>query len=246
MNLLKITSLSLLAAGAAQGTVVFSTDFTTIPAEVALSNYVQTPILTVDPEPGGHAFLDVTGVGASGQWAVIDTAGTQTITVTLSSLPLHTALSVDFFAAVLGGMDGIGAGGDDILDVSVDGTSVFSEGFRGRVIGANTGYDQTAPAGALLSAFATDNTDGADFLTGFNGGGWNHDSLYDLGVDPRLNDIAHTASTATIVITTNTTEPIGDEGWAIANLSVSAVPEPSSALLALLSGAALIGLRRRS
>jgi len=255
MNL-KITTLSLLAAVSAQGAVtVFSTDFTTTPAELTIGPGLgTTPILTVDPEPAAaHTFLDVTTVGVSGTWLANTTSGaasTSTITVSLSGLAPHTTLSIDMFLGALGGLDGISInGGDNIVDISLDGTSVFNEGFRSRVEGSRAGYDQS-PAGAaasLTGGVPTGGTDGSDFLTGFNSSGWGHDSLYDLGTDARLNDIAHTASTATIVITADITEGAQDEGFAFANLEISTnAPEPSTSMLALLSGVALLGIRRRS
>jgi hypothetical protein len=174
-------------------------------------------------------------------------------TFSLSGLASHTTISLGMFLATGGGIDG-GTGspvGNDSFAVIVDGVTVFDNFFVGR-IGAGTTY--AAPGGVQLLAPATTDTDGSDFLSARTGA-WGHDALYDLSLDPALQNIAHTNSTATIQIvsrlaTNNGVDVEGgnDEQLAIANFTVAtnAIPEPAGVMLSGLAAVMLMGHRRRA
>ena len=57
-------------------------------------------------------------------------------------------------------------------------------------------------------------------LNAYRTGGWGHDALYDLSLEPSLQGISHTASTATIEFIINRNEGDTDEYFGIANLVV--------------------------
>jgi MYXO-CTERM domain-containing protein len=143
-------------------------------------------------------------------------------TLTLTSLPSHTALSVGFLVAIIDQWDGAAPGFDDRFNVSVDGTPVFSQNY--------TNFDGSQPYGGTRMSFGC--------LCGFNP---MSDSSYAV-----MLAIPHTASTATIdFVASGPTWAADDNSWAIDNVSVSAVPEPGAGLLAMTGLGALIVWRRR-
>ena len=117
-------------------------------------------------------------------------APAQTTTLTLSGLATHTSIDLNFLLAVIDSWDGSFVGpGPDILNVRVDGTTIFSESFRNTT--ATTGPPSYVPPAGVELFHAVDKgftTASPDF----------YDSAYDMGLDPTFNNIPHSASTLTI------------------------------------------------
>ena len=172
------------------------------------------------------------------------TAGAFT-TLTLTNLPVHDSVSIEFLLATIDSWDGVdGAFGvtGDYFNVRVDGQEVFEATFA-QLSGNSANAYQAQPGGELSTG---SNLFGLSFSS---------DGAYDMSLESALKDIAHTSST--LVIDFYADGPgwqgeqslnIGeDESWAIDNLQVSinAVPEPSSAGLMLLAVGGLVLRSRR-
>lgn len=130
------------------------------------------------------------------------------IVLTLTGLPEHTAIDLQFLLAIIDSWEGSsGNGSPDRLNITVDGNIIFSETFDTAV-----GLDQTySPIGDALLA------DGV--ALGFSAA---VDSAYDMGQDPIFRNIPHTASTLTIQWFTSGEGWSGgnNESFAIDNLNV--------------------------
>lgn len=156
------------------------------------------------------------------------------VTLSLSDLPTHTAISLDFLFAAIDSLDGTGTyPSGDFFNVVVDGTTIFNESFANAMASQIQSYNP--PPDVQLARMID---------LGFTGpGGFYTDSAYNLGADPIFSNIAHTASTLTVqfFIQGVGIQDLNDESWAMDNLSVSvtAVPVPAAVWL---FGAGLIGL----
>ncbi len=140
-----------------------------------------------------------------------------TVTVTLSNLPPHRAISLAFLFAAIDSLDGAGSfPSGDYFQITLDGAVIFREAF------ANATPDQIqtylAPPGVELARRVD---------LGFAGpGSFYTDSAYDLGADPLFQHIPHTASTATFTFRIEGAgiQSLDDESWAMDNLRVSVDP----------------------
>lgn len=137
----------------------------------------------------------------------------QSTRLTLTNLPAHSAIDIDFLLAIIDSWDGNnGSGSPDRFNVTVDGTNVFSETFD-----YQDSFDQTyvAPPSGLLA----DRT-----ALGF---GTQADSAYNMSIEPRLGAIPHSASSLTIAFfaSGNGWEGGTNESWAIDNLRVRLLNE---------------------
>ena len=175
----------------------------------------------------------------------------QPITLTLTNLPTHTSISLDFFLAIIDSWDGNGDGvnsvAPDYMNVTIDGTPIFSETFENS---SNGGFATTQsyvpPTGATLARHED---------LGFTLGAYYVDSAYNLGFNTLFDNIAHTASTLTIQWFASGSGWQGtadDESFALDNIAVTLnglandVPEPAAAgFLIALSAFALAQYRRR-
>ncbi len=128
--------------------------------------------------------------------------------LTLTGLPSHTSLTLNFLLAVIDSWDSGNGGffnGPDILNVTIDDISVFNTNFD------NFGNDQAYPVGARLFALSD-----RGFSTSYN------DTAYNITVNP----VTHSASTATIRFFTSGGTPTQgfqgglDESFAIDNVAV--------------------------
>ena len=206
----------------------FSTDFAgELPAELNVDAgdvaYIQRPFEYAGSgnSSEGDADIDVTALGLSGEWLFTPIAGTYNATLSLTGLGPHSSLDIGLFLHAGGGLDGIDGGQDDGLEIIVDGTTVFHEHFGGRSPDRE-GYGDT-PAGQAAALIRKSGQAAAPVsnLNSYREGGWGHDALYDLSLDPSLQGIAHTASTATIQFIVNRNEADTDEYFGLANLVVS-------------------------
>ena len=159
----------------------------------------------------GNFLRNTTGGYAGG--GSIGTPGFPT-TLTLTGLPPHISIDINFLLAIVDSWDGSEPGTGpgactschpDIFTVIVDGNTVFSEafGYWGPVF--------NPPPGVQL----TENTP-LGFNPNFD------DAAYDMGFNPTFNSIPHTASTLTIewVASGDGWQGDDDESWAIENLEV--------------------------
>lgn len=158
---------------------------------------------------GGYFLRNTTG-GDDGGGGSIGTPGLPT-SLTLTGLPPHSSIDINFLLAIIDSWDGSEPGGctichPDILTVTVDGMTVFSESF-----GFNNPSFVPTP-GVLLTEYTP---------LGFNP--TFDDSAYDMGLYPVFDDIPHTASSLTIewFASGGGWQGGDDESWAIDNLEIS-------------------------
>jgi hypothetical protein len=224
--------MSVVCVGFAQpsaAAVVFSTDFNSgAPPQFS-------GVTTTVPVQGYSTVPDFSGLflynASSGNPA------TKT-TLTLTGLPAHTFVGLDFLFAPIDSWDGNTqpfGGAPDFFNVAVNGVTIFSRTFDNF-----TRSDQSYTGTPL--------TYGSDRFSA-GGSAW-PDAAYDMGADPIFQSIPHTSSTLVVDWWASGAGWSGgtDESWAIENLSVSAnvIPEPGSYAM-LIAGLGLIGFvaRRR-
>jgi hypothetical protein len=133
-------------------------------------------------------------------------------TLTLTNLPEHNRLNLEFLLAIIDSWDGA-----ELMEVRVDGALLFSHWFE---IASGDSSSYVPPENGLLSS-------GTDL--GFTGGGfYNRDRAYDLSIEPAFQGITHTADTVTIIWSLSATSGTAasnwqggtDESWAIDNVVV--------------------------
>lgn len=134
-------------------------------------------------------------------------------TLTLTDLPEHSSINIEFLLAIIATWDGDGGdNGPDFFNVVVDGETIFSETFLAPVgSGSKQSYDP--PEGVFLGR--------GNF--GFGGGGDKSDAAYNMGLDPTFSNIPHTSSSITIewFASGDGWQGGDDESWAIDNVRVS-------------------------
>lgn len=206
---------------------VFSTDFSSIPSELDVAQGgVPFALRAFDfvgsgQSTEGSQSIDIGEFGATGQWLFTPVAGDYKATLTLADLGVHSTLDIGFFFLAGGGLDGYFGGQNDGLEIKVDGQTVFGPtGFGGRSPD-RPGYQDTdeGKAAALIRAQGVDGAPASSMNT-YRTGAWGHDALYDLSLDPSLQGIPHTASSATIEFIANRSEADNDEYFGFANLVV--------------------------
>ncbi|MBO52144.1 MAG: hypothetical protein CMJ69_15365 [Planctomycetaceae bacterium] len=148
--------------------------------------------------------------------------------LTLTDLPSHQSVDVDFLLAIINSWessDDSSVYGPDNLVVTVDGTQIFNDNFR-NYDGTDQGYQP--PTGVALTTPPLDDL-------GFPGPSAaleQNDSGYNMGLDPAFDAIPHTASTLTIEwYTEGGWEGGANESWGIDNVEVTlnGVPVQSTA-----------------
>ena len=168
-----------------------------------------------------------------------DVSGAAT-TLTLTNLPPHDSISLSFLLAIIDSWDGDIScfGTNDGFNVSVDGTTIFSEAFENSTCGVQT-YIPSVGVELARRASLGFNTTAVYF----------GDSAYDMGLDPTFQNIPHTSSTLTIEWFTSGSGWQGgdDESWAIDNVQVilnnaapGAIVQLDATTLAQLNGETVI------
>jgi len=209
--------------------------------------------LAPEISPGTATLTDVqgyAGLGPAGNQFgefFLRSATGNTVTLSLTGLPAHDTITLQLLFAAIDSLDGTGTfPSGDFFKIVFDGATLFSESFANALPSQIQSY--VPPAGVELARHVD---------LGFAGpGSFYTDSAYNLGVDPRFANFAHTGSTATIefFIFGAGNQSLDDESWAMDNLRVSvttlqptAVPEPASLTLlgSALAAAAGRRLRRR-
>lgn len=204
---LSLGAILLPGSSPASPTVVFSTNF-----DAGLPPQVSAPGAVLEGVQG-FAGLGPVGRRFGGNFLHYTSVPILPTTVTVRSLPAHDHLSVKFLLGVIDSWDGT-----ELMQVYVDGGLKFNHWFQ-LALGDTTDYFP-APAAAILSM-------GRDL--GFSGCCYyNRDRAYDLGVEPALLDIPHTADS--VVVTWTISAIAGpaadqwqggaDESWAIDALSL--------------------------
>ncbi len=233
-----VAAAALAAAGAAHAQLVFSSDFdSSVPAAVAPGTALLTGVQ-------GYAGLGQAGNQFGGQF--LRSATANKVTLTLTNLPAHDALSVQFLFAAIDSLDGTGTfPSGDYFRIDIDGVNRFRESFANATDQQVQSY--VPPAGVELARKVD---------LGFGGpGGYYRDSAYDVGVDPTFQQFAHSGSSLTVEFWMEGVglQSLDDESWAMDNLRVTAfnattppVPEPSTYALMLggLAGMAWLARRR--
>lgn len=228
IRLLSLAGLLCMSIVPAQAQTLYSADFESgIPAGFTGAGFINAS--------GGYADY---GFGNSmlRNWSGVD----QAITLTLNLAQAANNVTLTFDAAFIDSWDGRSGGccNPDVLRVALDGSTVLEHSIN-NVWGYVAGFGGTAvsdpiPAGSVLFV---------DVGAALNlAGEWNGSSGYDSGIRFALNLGNLGAGTHTI-----TWAPSGggwqagqDESFAIDNVAIAAVPEPSSWLL-MLAGLIVTG-----
>ncbi|HET8734187.1 MAG TPA: hypothetical protein VFM45_10510, partial [Anaeromyxobacteraceae bacterium] len=190
-------------------TSVFFVDFESpVPGEVSPGTATRVPVQ-------GFAGLGPAAAPFAGQFLRSETGNV--VTVTLTNLPPHRAISLAFLFAAIDSLDGAGTfPAGDYFRITLDDVVIFREAFANATASQVQTY--LAPPDVELARRVD---------LGFGGpGGFYTDSAYDLGADPRFAHIPHTASTATFTFRIEGAgiQDISDESWAMDNLRVSVDP----------------------
>ena len=137
--------------------------------------------------------------------------------LTLTDLPEHTSVDIDFLLAIINSWEDeadSSVTGPDEFAVTVDGTEIFRENFR-NLDGSRQGY-VVPPDVALTPSPLSD--------LGFPGPSGvleRNDAAYDMGLDPTFNAIPHSESSLTVEwIADGGWEGGGNESWGIDNVEV--------------------------
>lgn len=183
----------------------------------------------------GFNGLGAAGNQFSGSLIYNDSFGNpaQATTLTLTNLPAHTQITIGFLLAVIDSWDSDdGSPSPDLFNVHLDGVQVFQATFANQ--SGSTNY--APPAGGDIGGLAQRG------FSNFN------DRAYDLSLESALQNIPHTASTATITFFASGAgwQGSSDESFGIDNLRVSvAIPTPGATGLLALAGV-LASRRRRA
>ena len=225
--------LLLIANAATAQVVVFSNDFNT-----AIPAIIQPGVAALD---GVQGYNSLGPIGNQFEGSFLRSPTGNLVTLSLTDLPNHSAISLDFLFAAIDSLDGTGEfPSGDFFTVTLDGSQIFRESFANATAEQIQSY--TPPAGVELARRVD---------LGFSGpGGFYTDSAYYLGADSVFQNIAHTSSSATFTfqIEGPGIQSLEDESWAMDNLRVTVTPvdTPESTTLTLfgLAGLRIIASRR--
>jgi len=210
-----LAAAALLPGAAIAQTPVLSTDFSTLPAEISPGTALLEGVQ-------GYAGLGPAGDQFGGTF--LRSATGNPVTITLTGLPPHNAIALDFLFAAIDSLDGTGAFPQgDFFAIRIDGNTFFRESFANATPSQIQSY--VPPAGVELARHVD---------LGFTGpGSFYTDSAYWLGGDPQFQHIGHTDSSVTITLQVEGPgiQSLADESWAMDNLTISVftIANPGSA-----------------
>jgi hypothetical protein len=199
---------------------VFSTDFQSgFPAEFTAHQGA------VIEDCQGFSGLGPSGNQFGGNFLHYTAVTIYPTTLTLTSLPAHDHVDIDFLLALIDSWDGT-----ELLQIRVDGALLFNHWFQ---LATGDASSYTPLPGGLLSSGTN---------LGFsNGGYWFRDRAYNMAVEPAFHGIAHSSSTLTVEWTISAVSGTAadqwqggtDESWGLDNVRVSVInsladAEPSS------------------
>jgi hypothetical protein len=201
-----IAALAATASLSLAGPPIWSSDFEgSLPAEVS-------PGVATTTGVRGYAGLGHDGNRFDGSFLRSPTGNR--VTITLTDLPAHDSVSLDFLFAAIDSLDGTGSYPEgDFLNVTIDGVTIFRESFANA---APTQFQSYVSASGVELARRLD--------LGFSGpGSYYTDSAYDMSLEPRFHGISHTAPTLTVsfIMEGPGIQSLDDESWAIDNLRIS-------------------------
>lgn len=202
-----------------------------------------------------HAFGYFTDFesGVGSEWSTSTTSGfnattilgqfdNSSTTLTLSGFSAGDTVTVSFDLYILDSWDGQnGTFGPDRFKIAIDSVDMLDTTFSNIT---DPGWEQNYPDGFSGGLFTAQT--GADDRDLSHGGtlpdGYFGNTLYRFGgsLNPSFTGVA-TGSTMMFSWTGSGLQGVGDEGWGIDNVRVSAVPEPTSILA---FGGALVGYFR--
>ena len=139
------------------------------------------------PCGGGDDVQGFAGYGPTGNQfggKMLRSATSSTVTITLTNLPAHVWLSLEFLFAAIDSLDGTGTfPAGDFLEVNVDGATVFNESFANSL--TTQIQSDVPPAGGELARRVE-----LGFWAAYP------ESVCNMAMVPRFQRIAHTASSA--------------------------------------------------
>ncbi len=255
-QLLLLAAVAMLTVHSLRAQIVYSNNFESNTAGFAASGSLSTVNRTSLPtDNGGLGSANQSmWLGRLGEGVAKSGSAFEIVTLTLSGLTPGQAYAIAFDLFIGNSWDGSANGfGPDSWRLTIDGVALVNTTFSNVQQGVNAGayspqrYSDstyTSTTGADFNRFT-----GADVFFSVNqGGNYAPDyAIYYFGRgtgNPFLSFTA-SASTATVEFARygNTTDS-GDEYWALDNVQVSVVPEPSVAWL-LAAGAGLFFVSRR-
>lgn len=195
-------------SGSSFGQIIFTTDFNgNLPAEITANQ----ALLAGTQNFSG---LGYPGNQFAGNFLRSPTANV--VKLQLSELPAHTSLNISFLLAAIDSLDGEGSyPSGDYFTIKLDGVIIFRESLANALPSQVQTY---VPAPGAQLARRID--------LGFSGpGSYYTDSAYDFSLEPRLQDIPHSASSLTLEYSIEGVgvQSLEDESWAIDNLRVEIV-----------------------
>jgi hypothetical protein len=161
---------------AASSTEVFNTGF-----ESGLPPEFSAPGCVIEGVQG-YAGLGTAGHTFAGSFLRYTSVPLHPTTLTLTGLPAHDAVDLDFLLGVIDSWDGT-----ELLQVRVDGALLFNHWFQ---LALGDSSDYIAPPGVLLSRGVN---------LGFSNSSYHYrDRAYDFVNEPLFHSIPHSASTLTV------------------------------------------------
>lgn len=191
-------------------TTVFNTDFNAgVPPE--FSGSISTESVQ------GYAGLGTGPDVFGGNFLRNDDSPATLTTLTLSGLPPHDSVDINFLLAIIDSWDcdAPHPASPDFFNVNVDGNPVFADPFVNSSLEGSC-VSPFIPSPGVELAFKQN--------LGFNPGTSDHlDSAYDMGLEPVFQNIPHTSGTLTIEWFSSGAGWQGetDESWAIDNVRVT-------------------------